>query len=151
MEKKNVLLLSMSTLPQYLKIQKYYFKEDECDANELYGYSQLEPITKLLIHKLKEKGDKLDRIVIMTSKEALETVHKIASCPAVPFYIQRINEFVSARDSNLDDDKMYFERLSKEKEEWELANPNSEQSYRISKKYSAEIEQYLQKYTFSGD
>lgn len=94
MKRKNVLLLSMSTLPKNMEIQNYYFSEENEDRKDFYGYSQLEPITKFLIQKLKETSEKLDKIVIMTSKEALKDQNTTAPCPAVPFYLQRIQEFL---------------------------------------------------------
>lgn len=108
MKKKNVLLLSMSTLPKELKVQNYYFMENDV-RRDFYGYSQLEPITKLLLQKLGERGEKLDKIVIMTSKEALETKVEIIKCAAVPFYMQRIQEFLTEREKQEAQDCSCFE------------------------------------------
>lgn len=145
MKKKNVLLLSMSTLPQSLVVQNYYFIEENGERKDFYGYSQLEPITKFLIQKLKNQGEKLDKIVIMTSKEALKDQNKTAPCPAVPFYLQRINEFVSEKHAQefMAQDHDYFERMMEEKEEWK-SNPKG--GFRVSPQYADAIKAYLSKY-----
>lgn len=111
MKRKNVLLLSMSTLPKNMKIQNYYFIEENGDRKDFYGYSQLEPITKFLIQKLKEPSEKLDKIVIMTSKEALKDKNDTAPCPAVPFYLQRIQEFLLKDSEQEVCDQICFEEL----------------------------------------
>lgn len=138
--KKNVLLLSMSTLPQSLVVQNYYFLEENGDRKDFYGYSQLEPITKFLIPKLESQGEKLDKIVIMTSKEALKDQNKTAPCPAVPFYLQRINEFVSEEHAQ---DHDYFERMMEEKKAWKS---DSKGGFRVSGGYADAIKTYLSKY-----
>lgn len=115
MNEKNVLLLSMSTLPNNMKVQQYYFEENE-EKIECYGYSQLEPITKLIIQKLEKQGKKLDKIVIMASKEALETKNRVVDCAAVPFYMQRINEYLSERNVQKSKDDSCFQSLIEKNE-----------------------------------
>lgn len=112
---KNVLLLSMSTLPNNMRIQQYYFRENK-EKIECYGYSQLEPITKLIIQKLEKQGQKLDRIVIMASKEALETKNRVVDCAAVPFYMQRIDEYLSERNAQKSKDDSCFQSLIEKNE-----------------------------------
>lgn len=112
---KNVLLLSMSTLPNNMRIQQYYFRENK-EKIECYGYSQLEPITKLIIQKLEKQGQKLDKIVIMASKEALETKNRVVDCAAVPFYMQRIDEYLSERNAQKSKDDSCFQSLIEKNE-----------------------------------
>lgn len=153
MGKKNVLLLSMSTLPQVLLVQNYYFMGKSGDRKNLYGYSQLEPITKMLIQQLNDQGKKLDKIVIMTSYEALRDTTVTVKCAAVPFYLQRIREFVA--NGNCDEnkqDQIYFGRMQEEKEKWlKSSESTTKGEFRVSGECTGEIKSHLSKYTFSGD
>lgn len=65
----NVMLLAMSTLPGNPKMNTYQYADGE-KMVYFKSYSQMEPHTKLTIHLLAKKGEKLDRIVILESKEA---------------------------------------------------------------------------------
>lgn len=152
MGKKNVLLLSMSTLPQVLLVQNYYFMGKSGDRKNLYGYSQLEPITRLLIRQLNDQGKKLDKIVIMTSYEALRDTTVTVKCAAVPFYLQRIREFVAKGNGADEQDQIYFERMQKEKKEWfKSSKSTTKGEFRVSRGCTEEIKSYLSKYAFSGD
>ncbi len=140
MERKNVLLLSMSTLPYNMAVHNYYFIEKNGERRDFYGYSQLEPITKMLIRQLNDQGKKLDKIVIMTSWEALTKLSEKVpgKCAAVPFYLQRICEFLSNGNNDDDQDRIYFAKMSDAK-------------YKGSKEYMEQVKSYLSKYAFSGD
>ena len=66
--KENVLLLAMSTLPRYRKEYTYIMN----DSGEQYRYKaelQLVPGTEYIIEKLARQSEKLNRIVIMSTKE----------------------------------------------------------------------------------
>lgn len=66
---ENVMLLVMSTLPYQPKINSY---QADYGGKALYfkSLSQMEPHTKYVLHMLAEKGEKLDRIVILESAKA---------------------------------------------------------------------------------
>lgn len=68
-EHDNVMLLAMSTLPPKLKINTYQKNED---GRKLYfkSLSQMEPHTKYVLYMLAERGEQLDRIVILESSKA---------------------------------------------------------------------------------
>ena len=70
-EKKieNVILLSMSTLPDKVKQNEFKFEKEE---RIFYGQSQLSPDTKTILSIIDAKGEGIDRIVILATKEARE-------------------------------------------------------------------------------
>ena len=65
----NVMLLAMSTLPLNLKINTYQKEED---GRTLYfkSLAQMEPHTKYVLYMLAQKGERLERIVILESTKA---------------------------------------------------------------------------------
>lgn len=101
---ENVLLLNMSTLNN-LKCNGYYYEGKNGKIYQFSGVSQLEAGTKLVLTLLQEKGEKLDRIVIMASAEANKKgVNNVAqydeTCSAVEFYQKRIEDFCKDQEDN---------------------------------------------------
>ena len=97
----NVMLLTMSTLPSKPAMNTY--KAVEGDREFIYkGISQLEPHTKHVITKLKESGERLNRIVILASPETRKTKEKYLETwhgeTAISFFQQRIWEFLGAEN-----------------------------------------------------
>ena len=94
---KNVLLISMSTLPAIRKSQYYCFIE--IDGKPVYrlftGESQLEPGTKLFISKLAEQGLKADKIIVLTTPETWEPKYQYDKKSAVDVYACNIGMFLS--------------------------------------------------------
>ncbi len=74
--RKNVLILSMSTLPKKKNCSQYYIIEEDDSGKKKYqafsGVSQLEPGTKYFLSKLARKNIKPDEIIILTTKETWE-------------------------------------------------------------------------------
>lgn len=68
---ENVILLSMSTLPDKVKQNKFKFKIEKKERI-FYGQSQLSPDTKTILSIIDAKGEGIDRIVILATKEARE-------------------------------------------------------------------------------
>ena len=68
---ENVILLSMSTLPDKVKQNKFKFKIEK-EERIFYGQSQLSPDTKTILSIIDAKGEGIDRIVILATKEAKE-------------------------------------------------------------------------------
>lgn len=68
---ENVILLSMSTLPDKVKQNKFKFKIEK-EERIFYGQSQLSPDTKTILSIIDAKGEGIDRIVILATKEARE-------------------------------------------------------------------------------
>lgn len=121
-ENVNVLFLCMSTLPWNFRNDTYMYKEDELEYT-FHCHSQLEAGTKVLMKKLYDMGEKLDRIVILHTKECaqpsnskdIEKYQKVinsnAPVSANEFYKQRI---IDAVDENLDDSFFEFVPLYNE-------------------------------------
>ena len=118
---KNILLLSMSTLPNNLKINRY---THTCGETYIYGISQLEPITKFL---LTAKNIELDRVVIMASADALKP-HKDYQISACNFYLSRIFDYL------LDSNKQKTEDELNEKNSKDFVN-DAKQNLNILEKY----------------
>lgn len=100
---RNVLLLAMSTLNKEIK-DGYY----QTETGKLYvAQSQLEPITHMLYDERRQKGEKLDKIIIL---ETYKT-----RCPeaggksAVAFYKERVSNFleegIEYEDISIDEEK----------------------------------------------
>lgn len=75
---KNVLVLTMSTLSfkrssneEKLPLLLNYYKYNDISVN---GYGQLEPIPKMLIKKLSKINERLDKIIVLASNEAMKQV-----------------------------------------------------------------------------
>ena len=73
---ENVILLSMSTLPDKVKQNKFKFKIEK-EERIFYGQSQLSPDTKTILSIIDAKGEGIDRIVILATKEAMERIRHI--------------------------------------------------------------------------
>lgn len=99
---KNILLLSMSTLNRNLKVNKYIYSASE---REIYGISQLEPITKFLITNMNVK---LEKVVIMASDDAIkpDKNYKISACD---FYLARIYNYLKDKKKQISEDIANFE------------------------------------------
>ena len=63
-DNKNVMLLAMSTLPKDVICWTYEYQSEKY---RFEGYSQLEAGTKLIIKKLKEENEKIDKIVVLST------------------------------------------------------------------------------------
>ncbi len=115
-ENVNVLFLCMSTLPWNFRNDIYTYKEGNFDYT-FHCHSQLEAGTKVLMKKLYDMGEKLDRIVILHTKECaqpsnskdIEKYQKVinSSSPvsANEFYKQRI---IDAVDNKFDESFFEF-------------------------------------------
>ena len=90
---RNILLLSMSTLPNDIEKDNYYqYQEGEIFA----ARSQLEPVTYMIDRERKKNGEKLDKIIILETTETQEVSdHKIS---AVGFYKERVGRFLEEVD-----------------------------------------------------
>ena len=75
---ENVILLSMSTLPDKVKQNKFKFETEE-EERIFYGQSQLSPDTKTILSILDAKGEGIDRIVILATKE-IQTGNGASAC-----------------------------------------------------------------------
>lgn len=112
----NVLFLCMSTLPWNFRNDTYIYKEGNLDYT-FHCHSQLEAGTKALMKKLYDMGEKLDRIVILHTKECAQpsnskdiekyqkAIHSTSLVSANEFYKQRI---IDAVDKNLDENFFEF-------------------------------------------
>ena len=93
--RKNVLILSMSTLPRNKKLYQYYIIEKDDSGKKKYqtfsGVSQLEPGTKYFLSKLAREGEKPDEIIILTTEE---TWKKGEEKSAVDVYSENIVQFL---------------------------------------------------------
>lgn len=89
----NVMLLTMSTLPFNIAMNTYIKKEG--DKEFVYkGLSQLEPHTKHVIAQLAQQNQRLNRIVILASKETREDrPEKWKGETAISFFEKRIRKF----------------------------------------------------------
>ena len=114
---KNILLLGMSTFPQILAVNRY---SDPIERTYIFGYSQLEPTTKFLIDQMKKNGQKLDKIVIMASKDAKEKfyVEKEISykASACEFYLARISEYIKNPMAQAQRDLQYYNEKTRNME-----------------------------------
>lgn len=96
----NVLLLAMSTLPKEKAVETYQYEEDS--KNHTYkGVSQLEAGTKYYLQKLALKKEKIDKIVILSSKEALNNKEEeYDNSSAVEVYKSRVISFIKHEEVN---------------------------------------------------
>ena len=100
---ENVMLLVMSTLPRNPKINTYQFNNTEYSSAVFFkSISQMEPHTKLVLHMLAEKGETLDRIVILESMEA-RTEHPAnwSGETATSCYTKRIRQYLGQKTEPL--------------------------------------------------
>lgn len=115
-ENVNVLFLCMSTLPWNFRNDTYIYKEGNFDYT-FHCHSQLEAGTKVLMKKLYDIGEKLDRIVILHTKECaqpsnskdIEKYQKVINSTSLvsanEFYKQRI---IDAVDKKLEENFFQF-------------------------------------------
>lgn len=109
--KKNILLISMSTLKRPLADSFYIATSEYSDKEYLFvGQSQLEPGTKFIIERLNQKNEKLDKIIILATEETLKNVeiYKGEEYSAVTYYIEKIKRYIASNDSEYYSfDKLY--------------------------------------------
>ena len=122
-EKKieNVILLSMSTLPDKVKQNKFKFKIEK-EERIFYGQSQLSPDTKTILSIIDAKGEGIDRIVILATKEAREKkerglidfegkeIKRIVD--AVSFFKEEILDYVAKCKESSEDEEYCLKNLS---------------------------------------
>lgn len=100
-EKKNVLLLAVSTLPISKPMASVYKYEDKRTGKKycFHGVSQMEAETKLVISLLEDQGEKLDRIVCLCTKEAREVEKRerydVCGYSAMEFFRRRMLYFLN--------------------------------------------------------
>ena len=92
---ENVMLLTMSTLPRMPKINTYQIKDE--NGNDVYfkSISQMEPHTKYVLYQLAARKERLDRIVILESKEAhSERPENWGNETATTLFLKRIRNYL---------------------------------------------------------
>lgn len=94
--KKNVLLLSMSTLGR--DIENYYYRKGRI----LSGRCSMEPGTKYIISKLAEKNEELSKIIVLCSPEASENEKFFdgKKTTAYEYYIEKIKSYIHGTEKN---------------------------------------------------
>lgn len=114
---ENVLLITMSTFnAKNVITNTYYFTEESGEKKYFYGISQLEPGTKRVLYKLEKEKKKINRIVIIETKETYEAIipadqqnEEIKNKrTAVKLYLNRIREYLDI-DNKDDYIKNYFD------------------------------------------
>ena len=119
---ENVILLSMSTLPDKVKQNKFKFKIEK-EERIFYGQSQLSPDTKTILSIIDAKGEGIDRIVILATKEAREKKERTLidgegkeiskeNVDAVSFFEDEILAYVAKRKENSEDEEYCLKNLS---------------------------------------
>ena len=119
---ENVILLSMSTLPDKVKQNKFKFETEE-EERIFYGQSQLSPDTKTILSILDAKGEGIDRIVILATKEAKEVKERVLedwegkeigsiNADAVSFFKEEILDYVAKRKESSEDGEYCLKNLS---------------------------------------
>lgn len=119
---ENVILLSMSTLPDKVKQNKFKFKIEK-EERIFYGQSQLSPDTKTILSIIDAKGEGIDRIVILATKEAREKKERTLidgegkeiskeNVDAVSFFEDEILAYVEKRKENSEDEEYCLKNLS---------------------------------------
>ena len=125
---ENVILLSMSTLPDKVKQNEFKFEAGE-EERIFYGKSQLSPDTKTILSILDAKGQAIDRIVILATKEAQEEKEislvdgegeeiskKITD--AVSFFEEEILDYIAKCKENSEDREYCLKNLSLTREQF---------------------------------
>ena len=109
---ENVLFFALSTLNRNPK--RFHYCQEENEEKECFhciGISQLEPGTKLILHNLAKRGEKLNRIVILESQETMQEIEGAETiidqefwedsegkvCSTSNFYKQRIKDYIRER------------------------------------------------------
>ena len=116
-KEENVLLITMSTFnAKNVITNTYYFTEESGEKKYFYGISQLEPGTKRVLHQLEKEKKKINRIVIIETKETYEAIIPAdqqneeieKKRTAVKLYLNRIREYLDI-DNKDDYIKNYFD------------------------------------------
>ncbi|WP_031556032.1 TM1812 family CRISPR-associated protein [Oribacterium sp. FC2011] len=77
-EVKNVLLLALSTFPYNSQMKEFTYEGTYAGTNYSGSYFyQMEPVVDLLTKHLSKKGEHIDEIIILSTKETEETVENI--------------------------------------------------------------------------
>lgn len=97
-DSKNVLILSMSTLPPQGAHYCFIEKGGEVTCQIFSGLSQLEPGTKLFISKLALEGIRADRIIVLTTKETWEPDQKHDGKSAISVYADHVKTFIEGKE-----------------------------------------------------
>lgn len=114
---ENVLLITMSTFnAKNVITNTYYFTEESGEKKYFYGISQLEPGTKRVLYKIEKEKKKINRIVIIETKETYEVIIPVDQQneeiknkrTAVKLYLNRIREYLDI-DNKDDYIKNYFD------------------------------------------
>ncbi|MBE5924777.1 MAG: hypothetical protein E7271_10015 [Lachnospiraceae bacterium] len=94
---ENVLLFCISILPQKRVENSYsYGERGDADYFECRGILSVEPGSKYIINKLHEKKEKLDRIIVVASKDAREKKDgEWGERSAVDVYKEQIEAFLN--------------------------------------------------------
>lgn len=116
-KEKNILILSMSTLHSNMELNHYYGEGANGDYR-FDGVSQLEAGTKYLLHYLADKGQRIDRIIVLNTCQTYGEDAKIwdatklssylyepESLGATGFYEKRIREYLQFGDKKADIEK----------------------------------------------
>lgn len=90
---ENVMLLSMSILPRTKSINTYKGITEEGQEYYFKGISQLEAHSKYVAKILDDKGEKIDRFVILSTNEAND-YNSNYQISAVDFYKIRMTEYL---------------------------------------------------------
>ena len=131
MEKhENVMLLSMSRLPVNKSINTY--KGINKDGQEYYfkGISQLEAHSKYVAKILDAKSEKIDRFVILSTKETRTNYGDSYESSAVEFYKMRMSAYLTNSENSND---FEGEDNNKDKEEIGLENVTYENTENLFK------------------
>lgn len=98
-KRENVMLLAMSTLPYQPKVNTYQIEESG-KVQYFKSLSQMEPHTKYVLHMLADKGEKLDRIVILESSKArMEKPENWNHETATTLFTKRIHNYMGGNET----------------------------------------------------
>lgn len=95
---ENVILLAMSTLSKNI-VENHFFFMNNDDKWDYYCKSQLGPETKMIMSLLDSQGEKVNRIVILATKETID-IDDIHNVSAVDFYKSEISAYVKEAIQN---------------------------------------------------
>jgi len=98
--KKNVLIISMSTLQKNSKTNYYYVKHKGESVPIFYsGKYSMEPGTKHVLYKLGKEGRKLDKIIMLSTPESRNESENENNANAVEYYKNEIKRFINEGDA----------------------------------------------------
>ena len=101
MDEKNVLLLSMSTLPPGITDNYYFINNYDKGIRTYICRSQLEPGTKAVLDMLADNNEKLDKVfIIATDKTRTYKRPDAGNETAVGYYRKRITDFILGQEKN---------------------------------------------------